>query len=85
VDADFQGGWNTETATEDSTTAKSSTANIVIYAAGCPIVWPSKRQTDIPLLTPESEYSALSEATREVLWLMGLLLRQKKEWPQTRL
>jgi hypothetical protein len=70
VDADFQGGWNIETATEDSTTAKSRTAYIVMYA-GCPIVWASKMQTDIALSTTESEYSALSEATREVLWLMG--------------
>ena len=70
VDADFQGGWDIETATEDSTTAKSRTAYIVMYA-GCPIVWASKMQTDIALSTTESEYSALSEATREVLWLMG--------------
>ena len=72
VDADFQGGWDIKTATEDSTTAKSRTAYIVMYA-GCPIVWASKMQTDIALSTTESEYSALSEATREVLWLMGLM------------
>ncbi len=29
--------------------------------------------TDIALSTTESEYSALSEAAREVLWLMGLM------------
>ena len=77
VDADFQGGWDIETATEDSTTAKSRTAYIVMYA-GCPIVWASKMQTDIALSTTESEYSALSEATREVLWLMGLMAEVKK-------
>jgi hypothetical protein len=55
VDADFQGGWNIETATEDSTTAKSRTAYIIMYA-GCPIVWASKMQTDIALSTTESEY-----------------------------
>ena len=34
-------------------------------------------QTDIALSTTESEYSALSEATREVLWLMGLMTEVK--------
>jgi hypothetical protein len=69
VNADFQGGWDIETATEDSTTAKPRTAYIVMYT-GCQIVWASKMQTDIAPSTTESEYSALSEATREVLWLM---------------
>jgi Reverse transcriptase (RNA-dependent DNA polymerase)/GAG-pre-integrase domain len=76
VDADFQGGWDIKTASEDSTTAKSRTAYIVMYG-GCPIVWASKMQTDIALSTTESEYSALSEATREVLWLMGLMTEVK--------
>ena len=77
VDADFQGGWNIETATEDSTTAKSKTASIVMYA-GCPIVWASKMQTDVALSTTESKYSALSEATHKVLWLMGLMAEVKE-------
>jgi hypothetical protein len=76
VDADFQGGWDIDTASEDSTTAKSKTAYIVMYA-GCPIVWASKMQTDIALSTTEAEYSALSEATREVLWMMGLMTEVK--------
>ena len=53
VDADFQGGWDIETATEDSMTAKSRTAYIVMYA-GCPIIWASKMQTDIALSTTET-------------------------------
>ena len=71
ANADFQGGWDINTATEDSTAAKSRTAYLVMYA-GCPIVWASNLQTEITLSTTESKYSALSEATREVLWLMGL-------------
>ena len=83
VDADFQGGWDIKTATEDSTTAKSRTAYIVMYG-GCPIVWASKMQTDIALSTTESEYSALSEAAREVLWLMGLMTEVKERMaPET--
>ena len=78
VDADFQGGWNINTATEDSTTAKSRTAYIIMYA-GCPIVWASKIQTDIALSTTKSEYSSLSEATREVLWVMGLMEEVKQQ------
>ncbi len=77
VDADFQGGWDIKTAEEDSTTAKSRSAYIVMYG-GCPIVWASKMQTDIALSTTESEYSALSEAAWEVLWLMGLMSEVKE-------
>ena len=77
VDADFQGGWDIETASGDSTIAKSRTAYIVVYG-GCQIVWASKMQTDISLLTSESEYSALSEATQEVIWLMGLTAEVKE-------
>jgi hypothetical protein len=41
-------------------------------------------QTDIALSTTESEYSALSEATREVLWLMGLMTEVKERMvPET--
>jgi hypothetical protein len=83
VDADFQGGWDAKTASEDSTTAKSRTAYIIMYA-GCPIVWASKMQNDIALSTTESEYSALSEATREVLWLMGLMTEVRERMaPET--
>ena len=54
-------------------TAKSRTGFVITYT-GCPIVWASKLQTDIALSTTESEYSAsLSEATREILALMGLM------------
>ena len=77
VDADFQGGWDASIAMTDSTTAKSRSAYIIMYG-GCPIVWASKMQTDIALSTTESEYSALSEATREVLWLMGLMTEVKE-------
>ena len=35
-------------------------------------------QSDIVLSNTESEYSAMSEATREVLWLMGLMTEVKE-------
>ncbi|KAL7526914.1 hypothetical protein ACHAWF_007826 [Thalassiosira exigua] len=41
--------------------------------AGCPITWTSKLQTEIALSTTESEYIALSSATREVIPFMNLM------------
>lgn len=41
--------------------------------AGCPISWGSKLQTEIVLSTTESEYIALSTATREVIPSVGLM------------
>ena len=41
--------------------------------AGCPVTWASKLQTEIALSTTESEYLAISTATRDVLPMMELL------------
>jgi Reverse transcriptase (RNA-dependent DNA polymerase) len=49
-----------------------------IMYSGCPIIWVSKAKTDIALSTTESEYSELSEAAREVLWLITLMKETKK-------
>ena len=38
-----------------------------------PIVWSSRRQATVALLTVEAEYIAVSEAAREMAWLRGLL------------
>ena len=76
VDADFVGNWCKETAQDNSMTAKSRTGYVIMYA-GCPIIWASKLQTDVALSTSEAEYSALSEASREVLWLIGLMKETK--------
>jgi hypothetical protein len=46
--------------------------------SGCPITWVSKLQNDIPPSNTESEYSALSEAAREVLWHINLMKETKK-------
>ena len=46
---------------------------IVIMNANCPIYWASKLQTKIALSTAEAEYTALSQALREVIPLMTLM------------
>ena len=42
--------------------------------AGCPILWSSKFQTEIVLSTAEAGYIALSQAMRQVIPLMNLLV-----------
>jgi len=37
------------------------------------VAWRSQRQPTVALSTMESEYMALTEATKELLWLRGLL------------
>ena len=71
VDASFCNNWEQETAEWDADTARSRTG-YVIMISGCPILWASKLQTEVALSTTESEYIALSTATREVLLLIEL-------------
>ncbi len=41
--------------------------------AGCPLIWVSKLQTKVALSTTEAEYTALSQAMRDLIHLMGPL------------
>ena len=76
VDADFAGGWNIlEPGNPDNVLSRTG---FVIYYAGCPILWKSKLQTEIALSTTESEYIALSQAMRDVIPMMALLLEINK-------
>ena len=72
VDAPFAGDWNTSWSNEPSS-VMSRTGYVVMYA-NCPIIWCSKLQTEIALSTTESEYIALSQALRDVIPLIRLLL-----------
>jgi hypothetical protein len=72
VDADFAGMWHREYS-ELRECALSRTGYVITYC-GCPIHWASKLQSEIALSTTESEYIALSMATRELLPLHCLLL-----------
>jgi hypothetical protein len=71
VDADFAGMWHKEFA--DLRDNVLSRTGFVITFCGCPISWCSKLQTEIALSTTESEYIALSTATRDLLPLRRIL------------
>ena len=54
------------------------TANIFLLGDGA-VTWGSKRQTSVALSTVEAEYMALSQATKEAVWLRRLLEELGKE------
>jgi hypothetical protein len=71
VDADFAGMWHKEYAElRDSVLSRTG---FVILFCGCPIAWCSKLQSEIALSTTESEYIALSTATRHILPIRRIL------------
>jgi hypothetical protein len=72
VDADFAGMWHQEYS-HLRDCALSRTGFVITYC-GCPIHWASKLQSEIALSTTESEYIALSMATRELLPLRRLVM-----------
>ena len=47
--------------------------------AGCPVIWASKLLTEIAMSTTESEYLAISTATREVLPIMELIQEMSEQ------
>ena len=59
-------------------TAKSCMGYIINYA-GCPILWASKLQTEIALSTTKAEYITLLQALREVIPLIHLMGKFKKQ------
>ena len=71
VDADFAGLFRQE-ANEDPNSARSRTGYILLLG-GFPLIWKSHLQTEISLSTLESEYSALSSATRALIPIRELL------------
>ena len=72
VDADFCGNWDKHIADKDPNTAKLRSGYVIKYS-GVPLYWASKMQTQFALSTAESEYIALSTATRDVKATMYLL------------
>jgi hypothetical protein len=71
VDTSFTGMWHKEYA-ELRENVLSRTGFVITFC-GCPITWCSKLQTEIALSTTESEYIALSTATRHLLPLRRIL------------
>ena len=71
VDTDFTGGWS-KTDSGNPEAVLSRTGYVLMYA-NFPVLFCSNLQTEIALSTIESEYIALSQATREVLTFINLL------------
>jgi hypothetical protein len=71
VNADFAGMWHHEYS-KLWECAFSRTGYVITYC-GCPVHWASKLQSEIALSTTESEYIALSMASRELLPLRHLV------------
>jgi hypothetical protein len=63
VDADYAGDLDD----------KRSTTGYVFTLAGGPICWKSMIQSTVAMSTTEAEYMAAAEATKEALWLIGLV------------
>ena len=78
VDADFAGNWRQADAHIDPMTSKSR-SGWIIWFAGAPITWASKKQTITAMTTMEVEYIALSTSLREVIPLMGLLMEAQEQ------
>ena len=79
IDADFAGGWSSGNHTNPECVL-SRTGFVIIYA-GCSLTWCSKLQTEISLSTTESEYIALSQAMREVIPFMSLMVKVVEVFP----
>jgi len=56
----------------DRTTRKSQTGFYVTLAGG-PISWTSKAQKSVALSSTEAEYMALSDCSRQVVWIRALM------------
>lgn len=56
----------------DKSTAKS-TSGFVIFMAGAPVSWGSRRQTTVAQSTAEAEYAAANLAAREIAWIWEFL------------
>jgi hypothetical protein len=72
VDASFAGNYGVEPA--DSPVSVKSRTGIIIFLAGCPLIWKSQIQSSIALSTFHSEYAGLSHSMRILIPLRELLL-----------
>jgi hypothetical protein len=71
VDADFAGGWSSADA--DNADNVLSQTGFVIRYANCPLVWCSKLQTEIALLTAEAKYIAMSHALCDTIQIQNFV------------
>lgn len=64
-------GWTDSDWAQDPDTRRSIGA-FIFDVAGSKIAWSSKKQPTVALSTVESEYMAMSNATKEAIWLRTL-------------
>lgn len=57
---------------------RHSCSGFVTFLAGAPVSWATKKQKCVALSTMESEYIALSEVMKEIVYLRGLLKHMKQ-------
>jgi hypothetical protein len=69
-DADFAGLWTRDNK-HDPHCMRSCTS-YVICLANCPVIWKSKRQTEIALSTMEAKYVALTSSCRDLFPLIDI-------------
>jgi transposase InsO family protein len=65
-------------------TQRKSTSGMLLLLYGNAVSWLSKKQSTIALSSTESEYMALTECTKEVVWMTSLL-KQLVSYQQTAL
>ena len=75
VDADFAGNWDPKEL-DKRDTARSRHGYVIKYG-GCPVTWKSLLQTEICLLSTESEYTGLLYALGEAIPIMQTLKDMK--------
>jgi hypothetical protein len=64
---------------------RRSVLGYILYLMGCPIIWRSKQQQSVTLSSTEAEYVALSEATKEIKFVVQVLesIGLKVKYPVT--
>jgi hypothetical protein len=77
VDASFCGYWDPKDPANDRDTARSQHGYVMNYT-GCPLLWKSQLQTEIPMPSTESEYTGLSYALRDAIPIVELLKERLK-------
>lgn len=56
---------------------RKSTSGYILYLGSCPISWRSLKQKSVSLSTMEAEYVAISEAVKELLWILPIIKELK--------
>ena len=71
-----KGEWTPDQQATDPPACMSRTGYVIFYV-NCPIIWASKLQMTIALLTTEAEYVALLTSVQDVIYFMNLIDEMK--------